>query len=287
MKATQKNTNSPMRLLWRRFAKKRVSVMGMGILIFMALVGIFAPFIAPHGPDEQKIKDAFSAPSLQYPFGTDNLGRDVLSRVIYGTRISLSVGFISVAIAFVLGCPLGLIAGFFGGKVETIIMRIMDVFLAIPNMLLAIAISAALGTGVGKSMLAVGIAYMPVYARMMRATSMTIKNEEFIEAARANNSNNWRIMIKHIFPNAISPLIVQTTLGVAHGILMISSLSFIGLGVQPPTPEWGSMLAAGRAFLRNNPWLCTFPGIAIMLSVLSFNLMGDGLRDATDPRLKN
>lgn len=287
MIAKETKEKSPLKLMWIRFSKKKASVIGMVILVLLILLAVFADVIAPQRYDVQSIKEAFTAPCREYPFGTDHLGRDVLSRVIYGTRISLSVGFVSVAIAFIFGCPLGLLAGYYGGKVDTIIMRIMDVFLAIPNMLLAIVISATLGTGLIKSMIAVGIAYMPVYARMMRATCLTIKNEEYIEAAIANNSNDIRIMIRHIFPNTLAPIIVQTSLGIAHSILMISSLSFIGLGVQPPTAEWGSMLAEGRQYLRNYSWLCTYPGIAIMLSVLSFNLIGDGLRDAMDPRLKN
>ncbi len=286
-KASAPKVTSQTRIVWNRFKKKKVSVVGAILLIIIFLMVIFANFLAPYGYEEQNLLEAFSPPSLTHLFGTDNLGRDIFSRVLYGGRTSLLVGALSVALSFVIGCPLGLIAGFYGGKADSIIMRIVDVFMSIPNMLMAIAISATLGTGILNSMIAIGVSYVATFARMMRAQVLTISGEEYIEAARANNSNDIKIMLKHIFPNVFGALIVQITLGLARAILLISSLSFVGLGVQPPQAEWGSMLSAGRDYLRYYSWMCTYPGLAIMLSVFSCNLLGDGLRDALDPKLKN
>lgn len=270
---------------WRRLKQNRRAIVGLVILVFLILIAILAPVLAPEGYDAQNLDEAFISPCWAHPFGTDNLGRDVLVRLMYGSRISLQLGLISVLISAVGGIVFGAIAGFYGGKVDNVFMRIMDVFQCIPSMLLAIAIAAILGSGINNAMIAIGVSGIPGFARLIRASILSIRENEYIEAARAITASDARIIVKHILPNTLSPILVQTSLSIANAILVASSLSFIGLGAQPPIPEWGAMIAGARGFIRDYWYLVTLPGIAIMAAVVSFNLIGDGIRDALDPRL--
>ena len=274
--------------VWRRLKKSKMAMVGLVILIVLILLAVFANVIADY--DEMAIKQNTSrrleGPSKEHWLGTAEFGRDIFARMIHGARISLMVGIVAVGIAIVIGGILGAIAGYYGGRIDNIIMRTMDVFLAIPGILLAIAIVSALGSGLFNLMLAIGISSIPGYARIVRASVLTVKDQEFIESARAVGATDSRIIRKHIIPNALAPVIVQGTLGVASAILSTAGLSFIGLGVPKPQPEWGSMLAGGRVYLRDASHVTTFPGIAIVITILALNLLGDGLRDALDPRLK-
>ena len=272
--------------IWQRLSKNKLAILGLIIIIAMILIAIFADFIAPYGYDEQDLTMAFQGPGNGHLFGTDEFGRDIFSRVVYGTRISLLIGFVAVAIAVVIGVLLGAISGYYGDKVDNIIMRLMDILLSIPQILLAIAIVAALGNGLFNLMLAVGLSSIPHYARIIRASVLSIKDQEFIEAAKAAGSSDLRIIFKHISPNCLAPIIVQATLGVALAILTAAGLSFIGLGIAPPTPEWGSMLSSGRNYIRDYSYMTMFPGLAIVVTIFALNVLGDGLRDALDPKLK-
>ncbi len=275
---------SRLALLKKRFFYNKKAVLGLVILIIIAGSAIFAPFIAPHDPIEQDMMQRLQEPSWDHPLGTDLYGRDVLSRLIYGARISLNIGFISVGIGVLIGCSLGLIAGFYGGKLDNFIMRIMDVLLSLPSLLLALAIVSALGVSIWNLMVALGISFIPHFARLIRGSVLSVMEQEYIESARAIGSSDLRIIVRHIIPNSINPVIVQATLYMASSILVAAGLSFLGLGVQPPTPEWGHMIAQAREFIRLNHYPVTFSGIAIVLTVLSINLVGDGLRDALDPK---
>jgi len=283
----KKRKSGPWYDVWRRLKKNKMAMFGLCIIILLIFTALFADFIAPYGFDDQNLKDRLTAPGGKYLLGTDNFGRDIFSRIIYGSRISLQVGFIAVGIAALVGGSLGAIAGYYGGKLDNFVMRVMDILLAIPSILLAISIVAALGPGLRNVMIAVGIGSIPSYARIVRASVLSIRDQEFIEAARAVGASDFRIITKHILPNSLAPIIVQATLGVAGAILSAAGLSFIGLGIQPPTPEWGAMLSSGREYLRDNWYVATFPGLAIMITIFALNLLGDGLRDALDPRLKN
>lgn len=278
---------SPWRDVWHSLKKNKSALFGMAIIFLLFFFAITADFIAPYGIDEQNLALGIVKPGSGYPMGTDNFGRDIMSRIIHGSRVSLMVGFVSVSISLLIGGSLGAIAGFFGGKLDNVIMRFMDVLLAIPSILLAISIVSALGPGLVNVMIAVGISSIPSYARIVRASVITLKDQEFIEAARAVGTSNFRIIAKHLIPNSLAPIIVQATLGVAGAILSAAGLSFIGLGIQPPTPEWGAMLSTGRQYIRDYPHITAFPGLAIMITIFGLNLFGDGLRDALDPRLKN
>ena len=278
---------SPWRDVWYSLRRNKSALFGMAIIFLLFFFAITADLIAPYGIDEQNLALGIVKPGSGYPMGTDNFGRDIMSRIIHGSRISLMVGFVSVSISLLIGGPLGAIAGFFGGKLDNVIMRLMDVLLAIPSILLAISIVSALGPGLVNVMIAVGISSIPSYARIVRASVITLKDQEFIEAARAVGTSNFRIIAKHLIPNSLAPIIVQATLGVAGAILSAAGLSFIGLGIQPPTPEWGAMLSTGRQYIRDYPHITAFPGLAIMITIFGLNLFGDGLRDALDPRLKN
>ena len=266
--------------------RNKLAMMGLFIIILLVIVAIFADVIAPYGYADQNLANQYQKPSMEHLFGTDELGRDIFSRVVYGSRVSLRVGFISVSISMIIGVAFGAITGYYGGKVDNVLMRLIDIVQALPDTLLAIAIMASLGPGLTNLMIAVGIAAIPGYARLVRSSVLSLKDQEFIEAARANGSSDFRIILKHIIPNCMAPIIVQATLGVAYAIINAAGLSFIGLGLEPPTPEWGAMLSGGRAYIRDFPHMTLFPGLAIVITILALNLLGDGLRDALDPKLK-
>ncbi len=280
----QKERETRWQVIRKRFAYNRKAVVGLIILTIIVLSAVFAPFIAPHNPVEQDMVNRLEGPSAEHPLGTDRFGRDVLSRIIYGARISLNIGFISVGIGIIFGCSLGIIAGYYGGKIDSVIMRTMDVLLSLPSMLLALAIVAALGTNIWYLMVAVGIAFIPRFARLIRGAVLGVIEQEYIQSARALGSSDLRIIFRHIIPNSINPVIVQATLYMASSIIIAAGLSFLGLGVQPPTPEWGRMIAQARQFIRINHFPVTFSGLSIVVTVLSLNLVGDGLRDALDPK---
>jgi peptide/nickel transport system permease protein len=278
--------SGPWRDVARRLVKSKSAMVGLSIVLLLVLVACFPQVFAPEGMDEQNYGRQFMPPSWQHLMGTDNLGRDIFSRVIYGAQISIQVGLISVGLACAVGGLLGALAAYYGGRADNLIMRTMDVMLAIPSILLSISIAAALGPGLFNMMVAIGLGNVPVYARVVRAAIMTVKEQEFVEASRAIGANTGRLLLRHMLPNAMAPIIVQATLGVAGAILSAAGLSFLGLGIQPPTPEWGSMLSAGRQYIRDAWWIVTFPGLTIMVTIFALNLLGDGLRDALDPRLK-
>lgn len=272
--------------IWKRLCKSPLAMFGLfivGLLIFFAIT---ADFVAPYRYDQQSLMDAFQAPSKEHFFGTDEFGRDIFSRIIYGSRISLQVGLIAVSISVIFGGFLGAVAGYYGGRIDNVIMRCMDILLAIPSILLAIAIAASLGPGLYNMMVAVGISSTPQYARIIRGSVLSLRDQEFVEAARAVGSSDSRIILKHIIPNCLAPIIVQCTLGVASAILTAAGLSFIGLGIQPPIPEWGAMLSGGREYIRDYAYMTIFPGLAIMITILALNFLGDGLRDVLDPKLR-
>ncbi len=283
----QNATIGPWQEMWYRLNQNKLAMLGLFVLIFLLLIAVFADFITPFTFKEQNLMNTFAKPNATHLFGTDNFGRDIFSRVVYGARVSLRVGLISVGIALIVGGFIGAIAGFRGGWIDTILMRIMDIMLAIPSMLLAIAIVSSMGGGLRNVMIAVGIGNIPSYARIIRASVISLKEEQFVEASRALGSTNRTIITKHILPNTLAPIIVQSTLGVASAILAAAALGFLGLGLEPPRPEWGAMLNDGRHYLRDYPHMTTFPGVAIMITILSLNLLGDGLRDALDPKLKD
>ena len=271
----------------RRFLKNRLSILGIIILTVVIFLAVFADVIAPYPYDQQDLTAVYQEPSAEHIMGTDNLGRDLFSRIIYGGRYSLSIGFMSVGMALVMGTTLGCIAGFYSGRADTLIMRFIDMMMALPNVLLAIVITSVLGPGLLNLTIAMAISSVPSYARTARAAIMSIRGQEYVEAARLNGCSDVRIITRHILPNIMAQLIVQVTLSLGLAILNASGLSFLGLGVQPPTPEWGSMLAAARGEIRNYPYLLIFPGCAIAIVVLALNMLGDGLRDALDPRMKS
>ena len=278
---------SQLKEVWRRFCRNKQAMIGLAMLFLLIFAAVFANVIAPYDPVEQNLLIRLQGPSAAHWFGTDELGRDIFSRILYGARISLTVGLIAVSISCFAGCALGAIAGYYGGILDTVIMRISDIMMAIPSILLNISIVAALGTGLQNVMIAIGISSVPAYCRIMRASLLSLKNQEFVDASRVAGSTDFYIIMHHIIPNSLAPLIVQATLKIGGAILSCASMSFIGLGIVPPTPEWGAMLSTGRDFLRDAPHLTAFPGLAIMFAVFSMNLIGDGLRDALDPKLKN
>jgi peptide/nickel transport system permease protein len=270
----------------RRLARNKLAVFGAVIILVMVFAAIFAPWLAPYDPEQQFPMDPLKPPSREYLLGTDNVGRDTLSRIIYGARVSLFVGLTSMVIAAAIGIPLGLLAGYYGGWLESVAMRAMDTLLAFPAVLLAIFIVAVLGPSLNNAILAVGIIYIPAFARVTRANTLSIREKEFVEAARCLGASDLRVMLRSILPNTLSPLVVQFSLGVGYAMLVEAGLSFLGLGVQPPTAAWGQMVGLARNFITLTPWLITFPGLAIFLAVLAFNFLGDGLREVMDPRLR-
>jgi peptide/nickel transport system permease protein len=275
---------SSKKLALQQLKKNKIAIIGLIIIISLAFIALFAPFIAPHDPIEQNLEKRLLQPYREYPMGTDDLGRCLLSRIIYGARVSLQLGVIVVAIITVIGVTLGLISGYYGGIIDEIIMRLVDVVLAFPGIILALAVAGALGPGLFNVMLALAMVGWTGLARVVRGSVLSVKQKEFVESARALGCTDLHIMTRHILPNVMAPVIVLATLDMAFIILAAAGLSFLGLGAQPPTPEWGSMLNNGRAFMRTAPHLTTFPGLAIMVAVLAFNFLGDGLRDALDPR---
>ncbi len=286
-RATKRRSERPIVITWRRLKKNKLATLGLIIILLMIVLALLAPLIIPYKVDAVNLKYKLKLPSAEHWFGTDELGRDIFSRLLYGARFSLQIGILGVLISATGGILLGSVAGYFGGATDNLIMRVMDVLQAIPGIVLAIAISATLGPGLTNCIIALSISAIPNYARMTRASILNVRKMEYLEAATSINCSNTRIIIKHVLPNAFSPLIVQSTMGIAGTIMGAAMLSFIGLGVQPPTPEWGAMLSAGRNYLRDYPHLCIFPGVTIMIAVLSLNMLGDGLRDALDPKLKD
>ncbi len=278
--------NSMLKYTLIRLRRNYLAVLGFIVLFVLIGSAIFAERISPFGYADQDYMMIRQPPSAQHLLGTDQFGRDVLSRLIYGSRISLQVGLIAVSISLIVGGAIGAIGGYFGGRTDSVLMRIMDVQLAIPTILLAIVISSALGPGLVNLMVAVGITSIPRFARLMRASVLSIKGMEFIEAARAMGASHMRIILLYILPNCAAPLIVQSTLSVANAILFAATLSFLGLGIQPPFPEWGGMLSDARPYIRDSAYLSIFPGLAIMITIVALNCIGDGLRDALDPKQK-
>ncbi len=273
---------------WNRFLRNKLAVIGLFIFVFIMLAAVVAPLIANYENDAIKINvpNRLKPPSAEHIFGTDELGRDIMARIVHGARISLVVGFAAVALALLIGGALGAIAGYFGGKIDDIIMRCMDVFLCLPDVLLALAIVAAFGTNLVNMTIAIGLSFTPKFSRVVRSAVMTVRGIEYVEAARAIGATNTQIIANHVLINCFGPIVVQVTLYVASAILTISALSFIGLGIQAPIPEWGNMLASGRVYMRDHAYIVMAPGLAIFVTILSLNLLGDGLRDALDPRLK-
>ena len=275
-------------MVWFRFRKNKLAMAGLFLLLLMMLAILAAPLYVPYEQVvKQNIVDKFTPPCAEYWFGTDRFGRDLFARIVYGGRISLFMGLAVVAISFVAGCALGGAAGYFGGKVDSVIMRIVDMFMAIPAMLLSMAVVAALGTGVDKLLVALSISQIPRFTRVVRSSIMTLRNQEFVEAAKCCGTSSARIILKHILPNGMGPVIVSATLTLGQVILSIASLGFLGIGVSSPTPEWGTILSENKVHIRYYPYLGLIPGICIALAVMAVNFIGDGLRDALDPRTKN
>ncbi|MEJ9219225.1 ABC transporter permease [Paenibacillus glucanolyticus] len=284
---SEKVSGQPWRNAWRAFRKNKIAMAGLFMIMFFIVIALLAPLIAPYDYKAQELADRLKPPSAEHWFGTDDLGRDLLSRVLHGTRISLWVGTFSVLGSIILGTLLGILAGFYGKWIDMIISRFFDILLAFPSILLAIAIVAILGPSLQNALYAIAIVNIPTYGRLVRAKVLSLKNEEYISAAQAIGMKNSGILRHHILPNSLTPIIVQGTLGIATAIIEAAALGFLGLGAQPPAPEWGKMLSDSRQFIATAPWTVIFPGVSIMLTVLAFNLMGDGLRDALDPRMKS
>lgn len=272
------------RQVWRHLRRNRMAMVGVAVMALFVLSAIFAPFLTPYDPIKVDFGSAFKEPSSENLLGADWLGRDNFSRILYGARISLIIGFISVAIGMVMGVPVGALSGYYGGKFDLFIQRVIDILIAFPGILLAIVVVTILGTGVENVMIAVGIASVPIYTRLVRGSVLAIKEQGYVAAAKALGIGDSRIIVRHIMPNCLGPIIVQSTFQIATAILWAAGLGFLGLGAQPPDPEWGAMLSRGREYIRSAHYLTTYPGLAIFFMVLGFNLIGDGLRDALDPR---
>ena len=272
---------------WARLRRSPGAMIGLALIVLLLLTALTADLIAPQGIDDQDLRKGLLPPSREFPLGTDEFGRDMLSRIIHGSRISLQVAIVTAAISAVIGVALGAIAGYVGGRVDDVIQGMVDISWAFPTVLLGIFLVAVLGRGLVNVMFAVGLGYWGGFARVVRGQVLSLREWEFVTAARAIGANDLRIMFEHILPNIMAPVIVMCTLMMADAILIEATLSFLGMGAQPPVPSWGSILASGRTYLRLAPWVTLFPGVAIMLTVLGFNLLGDGLRDALDPRLRN
>ncbi|MEH7439458.1 nickel transporter permease [Neobacillus drentensis] len=287
VKAVEEKLTPPWKEALQSFGKNKLAVAGLGIVVFFIIIAILAPVISPYSYKEQVLSDRMLAPSSEHWFGTDDFGRDIFSRILYGARISLWVGFFSVLGSVVFGTMLGIVAGYYGRWVDAIISRIFDIMLAFPSILLAIAVVAILGPSLKNALIAIAVINIPNFGRLVRSKVLSVKQEEYIMAAKAVGMRDTRILLSHILPNSISPVIVQATLAIATAIIEAAALGFLGMGAQAPTPEWGKMLADSKNYITQAPWTLFFPGIAIMLTVLGFNLMGDGLRDILDPKMKN
>ena len=306
MKKTDKNgkhkKTSRIGEVWHQLKKNKIAVASLIVLILIILVAILAPLLAPYSYEQQFRTIPFSKPTAEHLLGTDAVGRDILSRLIYGSRQSLQIGLLAVAIAAVVGIVIGVVvamirssydivigavAGYFGGWIDNIIMRFLDIYQSIPYLLLCVTLAAVLGPSLKNAIIAIGVGMVPPNARLMRASILSVREMEYVEAAKSINASNLRIILRHIIPNSISPMIVSITMGMGNAILAGSAMSFIGLGAQPPIPEWGAMISDARNYMRANPMLAVYPGLAVIITVLAFNLLGDGLRDALDPRLKN
>lgn len=278
---------SPLAIFLRRFVKNKLAIIGAVIIALMIIFALFAPLIAPYDPLYQDLERLLEPESASHPMGTDDLGRDILSRIIYGSRLSLLASIYAVGVAFLIGVPIGLLSGYHRGHWdELVVMRIVDAWQAFPFLILALALAATLGAGFGNAMIAIGIGFAPAFIRIVRAQVMTVSNLEYIEAARVVGAKSLRIILRHVLPNSMAPLLVQTTLAMAAAILAEAGLSFLGLGAQPPAPSWGQMLSVAQGYFSLAPWLAYWPGLAIFLAVMGFNLMGDGVREALDPRLR-
>ncbi len=270
----------------RRLRRDRAAVVGVVIVVVLVVAAVLAPVLVPDSPTDQSFIDKFKPPGGDHWLGTDEFGRDTFSRVVYGSRVALWVGLAPVALAMVIGVTAGLAAGYYGGPIDQVVMRLVDIMLAFPWLLLAIGIMAILGPGINNVIIAVGIIYVPAFARIVRSSVLSIKEKEYVEAARASGQTDVRIITRHVLANAWAPIIVLATLSIGQAIIYAAGLSFIGLGTQPPNADWGVMLKSGHEFLRDSPWMGIFPGLAILVTVLAFNLVGDGLRDALDPRIR-
>ncbi len=272
-------------VIWKRFRRNKLALASSAIVLVLAVIAVSAPFIAPYNPTDIDVRNVLSPPSVEHPFGTDDLGRDVLSRMIHGSQISLSVGFVAVGIAIAIGIVIGSLAGYYGGRLDQLLMRFVDIMLTFPTFFLMLAVIAIVGPGIWTIMVVIGLTSWMGVARLVRAEFLTLKQRDFVLAAKASGADNSRIIFMHVLPNALAPVFVAATLGVAGAILAESALSFLGLGVQPPKPSWGNILSTGKDYIEVAWWLSLYPGLAILVTVLSYNLVGEGLRDSLDPRL--
>ena len=284
----KKSGENQLMQIWRRYKKRPAAMFGLVLLCLLILTAIFADVLYDYEGQAiaQNIMGRFTKPCAEHPFGTDDYGRDILARVVHGSRLSLGIGFLSISIAMIIGTSIGAVVGYRGGKVDMIVMRIMDIFMAIPNILMAMIIVAVFGASAITLAIALGIANIPTFTRVARGTVLTVREQEYIESARAIGETDSTIILKHILPNCFAPILVQMTVTLAMTILSVSGLSYLGMGIQAPAPEWGSMLSASRGYLNNASYMAIFPGLAIVATILSLNLVGDGLRDATDPKLR-
>ncbi len=271
---------------WSRYRRNRAAVFGLGLIVLFFLLATAAPIVTPYNPEKDNLIQALQSPSLAHPLGTDHLGRDIFARLLFGARNSLYIGFAAVGLGLLAGVPLGAVSGYYGGWVDLVVQRLVDILLSFPGFLLALSLVAVLGIGMENVIVAVGLGAVPAFVRLVRASTLSIRHTAYIEAARGLGAGGSRIIMRHVIPNAVAPVIVQATLGLGSTLLTAAGLGFLGLGVQQPKPEWGTMLGEGRQYIFSNPNMATFPGLAIFLTVLGFNLAGDGLRDALDPSLR-
>jgi len=281
-----RQADSQLRRRWAKLRRNKAALFGSILILIYLITALLAPTLFPGNPSAPNLMKSLERPSMEHPLGTDELGRSILGRIIYGSRVSLLIAIGVVCVGLLVGVPLGLISGYYGGKVDFGIQRVTDTLLAFPGFLLALALVAVLGVGLKNTIISVGISMVPIYIRLVRGCTLSVKEQTYVEAARAMGTRDVTILIRHILPNVMAPITIQTSLGMGMGILFAAGLGFLGVGVQPPTPEWGTMLSSGRAYLFNAPHVATFPGIAIFFAVLGFNLSGDGLRDILDPRFK-